>query len=256
MTSQLGGKVALVTGGGAGIGRATALALARAGARVVVADVETEPGEQTVQRISEEGGIALFARTDVARDADVRILIELTLEQFGRLDIGVNNAGIAGPSAMTIEQTESLFDRIVSVNFKGVWQCMKYEIPVMRARGGGAIVNMSSGDGLAGNPRRIIYSATKHAVIGLTRSAALAYARDGIRVNAVCPGPVRTAILADVVGQAADPEAALRRISDAVPLGRVGEPHEISNAVVWLCSDEASFVTGHAFAVDGGVIAG
>jgi NAD(P)-dependent dehydrogenase (short-subunit alcohol dehydrogenase family) len=253
---SLAGRVALVTGGAAGIGRATVLALARAGARVVVADVDTEPGERTVQQISEEGGIALFARTDVAQDADVRMLIELALEQFGRVDIGVNNAGIAGPSAATIEQPESLFDRLASVNFKGVWQCMKYEIPAMRAGGGGAIVNMSSGDGLAGNPRRIIYSATKHAVIGLTKSAALAYARDGIRVNAVCPGPVRTAILADVVDHATDPEAALRRISDAVPLGRVGEAHEIGNAVVWLCSDEASFVTGHAFAVDGGVLAG
>src|SRR6266568_3019327 len=252
MPGWLAGKVALVTGAGSGIGRASALTFAREGAKVVVADVVVEGGEETVGMIKRAGGEALFVKADVSQAAEVEALINKTLATYGRLDCAHNNAGIEGAVATTAECTEENWDRIIIINLKGVWLCMKYEIPQMLKQGGGAIVNTASAAGLVGYPRGAAYVASKHGVVGLTKTAALEYAKVGIRVNAVCPGYIRTPLLADTLTSQPEMEA---QIVARHPVGRMGKPEEIAEAVVWLCSDAASFVTGHTMTVDGGYVA-
>jgi NAD(P)-dependent dehydrogenase (short-subunit alcohol dehydrogenase family) len=252
MAGQLDGKVALVTGGSLGIGRATALAFAREGAKVVIADVNVEGGKETVRLVVEAGGEATFVETDVSKAAEVEHMVKRTIETYGRLDCACNNAGIVG-GVGTVACTEETWDRVIAINLKGVWLCMKYEIPSLLDQGAGSIVNMSSAAGLvsAPGPGNVAYVASKHGVIGLTKAAAMEYAQQGIRVNSVCPGWIDTPLTKVWLD---DPE---RRVSviASEPIGRVGTPDEIAEAVVWLCSDAASFVTGHAMAVDGGYVA-
>ena len=252
MAGNLGGKVALVTGASSGIGRASALAFARAGARVVVADVTVEGGQETVQLIKNAGGEASFVKADVARASEVEALVRHAVAAYGRLDCAHNNAGVEGQAAFTADDTEANWDRVLAVNLKGVWLCLKYEIRQMLTQGGGAIVNTASGAGLIGIRGGGAYVASKHGVVGLTKTAALEYAKSGIRVNAVCPGVIQTPMVERLTRQ--HPRAA-EMMAAAHPLGRTGKPEEIAEAVVWLCSDAASFVTGHAMAVDGGYVA-
>ncbi len=242
------GKVALVTGAASGIGRASALAFARRGATVVAADVDVAGGEQTAELARESGGDALFIPTDVTAADQVCALIEKTVEHYGRLDCAHNNAGLLGTPMDLAQCSEAVWDRIVSVNLRGVWLCMKHEIPPMLQRGGGAIVNTASVAGLVGVRGFSPYAATKHAVVGLTKTAALDYARRGIRVNAVCPGLVRTPMVENYTQKNPEVEAQLLLFQ---PLGRMGTPDEVAAAVVWLCSDEAAFVTGSAMTLDG-----
>lgn len=253
MAGQFDGKVALVTGGGSGIGRAGALAFAREGAKVVVADVVVEGGQETAEMIKQDGGEATFVKTDVSKAAEVEALVNKAVGTYGRLDYAFNNAGILGEMCPVADCTEENFDRVISVNLKGVWLSMKYEIPQMIKQGGGAIVNTSSVAGVSGGPGIPAYAASKHGVAGLTKTAALEYAQAGIRVNAVCPGGIRTPMV-DLYTHG-DPEAEAQ-MAAMHPLGRMGEPEEIANAVVWLCSDAASFVTGHPMVIDGGSVAG
>jgi len=250
---RLDGKVALVTGGGSGIGRATALAFARAGATVIIAGRRVEPGEEVVRAIEEIGGDGRFVKTDVSRAGDVETLVARTLDVYGRLDYASNNAGIEGASASIVDQTEEDFDEIIGVNVKGVWLCMKYEIPAMLRTGGGVIVNVSSLNAVKSVPTGPFYSASKAAVESLTKATALGYAKDNIRVNAVGAGAFRTPMLDRVSGD--NVEVVSARYAAAIPLGRIGQPEEIARAVVWLCSDAASYVTGHVLAVDGGLLA-
>ncbi len=243
-------RVALVTGAAGGIGRATALAFAKTGARVVVADINLPGAEETAALIAQNSGDAIAVRTDVSQASEVERLVQTAIDHFGRLDYAHNNAGIAGQEmTATAEQSEENFDRIISVNLKGVWLCMKAELPHMVAQGGGAIVNTSSVLGLIGTKGLAAYVASKHGVAGLTKTAALEYAQYGIRVNAVCPGVIDTPMISDIL---ADPRLAKGWIGSQA-IRRPGEPTEIANAVVWLCSDAASFVTGHMMAVDGGM---
>jgi NAD(P)-dependent dehydrogenase (short-subunit alcohol dehydrogenase family) len=251
MYSSMQNKVALVTGGSAGIGRATALAFARAGARVVVSDVADAGGEETVRLIRDAGGEAVFLHADVSKAHEVEAMIGRTLEVFERLDYAFNNAGIEGEPAPTTECTEDNWDRVLDINLKGVWFCMKHEIAVMMRQGGGAIVNCSSVAGLIGTVGFPAYTASKHGLIGLTKTAALEYAAKGIRVNAVCPAAIDTEMIARVTHGDAEAEAQLTAIH---PVGRMGRAEEVADAVLWLCSDGASFVTGHALAVDGGMV--
>lgn len=243
-------KVALVTGGGGGIGRAAALAFARAGASVVVADRDAEAGQETVALLQALGGQAQFVLTDVTQAAQVQAMVASTVAAYGRLDCAFNNAGIEEEHMRLADCSEATFDRIMGVNVKGVWLCLKYQLAQMVLQGGGAIVNTASVAALVGAPKMAAYSASKHAVLGLTKSAAIEYARKGIRVNAICPGVIRTAMYERAV--AADP-----RIGAAAaqmhPLGRLGEVEEVAAVVLWLCSGAASFVTGHAHTVDGGL---
>jgi NAD(P)-dependent dehydrogenase (short-subunit alcohol dehydrogenase family) len=252
MSPSMEGRVALVTGAAAGIGRAAAEAFARQGAKVVVSDVTAEAGEAVAAGIRGAGGEAEFVRCDVARPAEVEALVRRTAGLFGRLDCAFNNAGIEGVSAPTAECTEENWDRVIGTNLKGVWLCMRHEIPVMLRQGGGAIVNCASVAGLVGFRGIPAYTASKHGLIGLTRTAALEYATQGIRVNAVCPGVIRTAMVERFTH--ADPQAEAGLVA-AEPVGRMGTPEEVAAAVLWLCSDAASFVTGHALAVDGGMVA-
>jgi NAD(P)-dependent dehydrogenase (short-subunit alcohol dehydrogenase family) len=247
------GKVALITGAATGIGRATALAFADAGARLVLANSRNvTAGEALAKLIEQRGGQALFVQTDVTQASAVATLVAQTVEQFGRLDYAFNNAGVGGPPASVVDTDEAAWDNVIDVNLKGVWLCMKYEIPVMLEHGGGAIVNMSSAGGLVGTAGLGAYTASKHGVIGLTNVAALEYAQAGIRVNAVCPG----VILTSMVEQAVQINPAFGQMMAARhPIGRIGTPEEVAAAVVWLCSEAASFVTGATLSIDGGAVA-
>ena len=239
-------KVALVTGAAGGIGRATAVAFAASGAAVVVSDVSETGGRETVAMIVAAGGKAVFQPCDVSRAADVEALVARTLSSFGRLDCAHNNAGINSPAAD--EWDEASYDRSLAVNLKGVMLCMREEAVAMLKNGGGAIVNTASINGLVGNPAQPAYTSGKHGVVGLTRSAALKWAKSGIRVNCVCPGVVDTPMVAAVSN---DPR--LRAVIEQMtPMGRMGQPAEVASAVLWLCSDHASFVTGHPLVIDGG----
>jgi NAD(P)-dependent dehydrogenase (short-subunit alcohol dehydrogenase family) len=249
---QFEGKVALVTGGASGIGRAAALAFAQEGARVVVADLDSAGGAETARMIMSNSGYALFATVDVTQAPDVAVLVEQTIAQYGRLDIAFNNAGVAGIPGLTHEQSEEEFERLIGVNLKGIWLCMKYEIPQMLTQGGGVIVNTSSLLGLSGDRNAAIYAASKHGVLGLTKSAAKEYIARGIRINAICPGTIRTPMLERSLG--GDPDT-VPGFGDWIPAGRIGTPEEVAAAVLWLCSDGAAFVVGHALQVDGGVLA-
>lgn len=245
-------KVALVTGGSTGIGRATAVAFAREGARVVVADVNQAEGEETVSRIRAAGGEALFVRADVSRSAEVKALVERTLATYGRLDCAFNNAGIEGVMIPTVECTEENWDRVIAVNLTSAFLCMKHELAHMLKVGRGSIVNCASIAGLVGFPNAPAYVASKHGMVGLTRTAALETAKSGIRVNAICPGVVRT----PMVDRATHGDPAIEAAFVASqPIGRMGNPEEIASAVLFLCSDAASFITGQAIAADGGWVA-
>ncbi len=252
MAGRVDGKVALITGAGSGIGRATALAFAREGAKVVVADIVVAGGEETVRMIKATGGEAIFVKTDVTKTAEVEALVKKTVETYGRVDCAFNNAGIEGEMALTADCTEENWDRVVNIDLKGVWLCMKYEIPQMLKQGGGAIVNTASVAGLVGFQGIPAYVASKHGVNGLTKTAALEYAKSGIRVNAVCPGVIHTPMVERFFS--ANPQAS-EGMTALEPVGRLGKPEEIAEAVLWLCSDAASFVTGLPMAVDGALTA-
>ena len=249
---KLLGEVALVTGGGSGIGWAACKAFARAGARVVVSDIDEEAGMHVVKRLTECGREAMFVRADVSKAADVEHLIEAAVNTYGGLDIAFNNAGIEGELAPLADYTDEAWDRVIAVNLTGVRLCMKYEIREMLKHGGGAIVNNASILGLVGLATASAYTAAKHGVLGLTKVAALEYASSHIRINAVCPAFIETPMLAragfttDAVKRAA--------VEHLHPLGRLGQPEEVAAAAVWLCSPEASFVTGHPLMVDGGYV--
>jgi NAD(P)-dependent dehydrogenase (short-subunit alcohol dehydrogenase family) len=250
--TEFQGKVALVTGGTSGIGRAAAIAYAREGANVVVAGRRAAEGEETVRLIRAQGREALFVPTDVAQEAQVRNLIGRTLEQFGRLDFAFNNAGIEQEPTPFLEQNEETYDRVMDINVKGVWLSMKYEIPAMLKTGGGSIVNTSSGLGVIGMPGIEIYVASKHAVIGLTKSAALEFGKQGIRVNAVLPAVIDTDMFQRFAGEKPEFRA---QITALHPIGRIGKSEEIADAAIWLSSSKSSFVTGHSLMVDGGYTA-
>ena len=254
MAGMLDGKSALITGGGGGIGRATALAFAREGARVAVADLMAEAARETVALVNAAGRQAISLSGDVSRDADVRAMIEGVVSTYGGVDCAFNNAGIAGwqidaVGKKTAEWSEEAFDRMIAVNLKGVWLCMRHELPQMQTQGGGAIVNTASIAGLAGLPTSSAYVAAKHGVVGLTKTASIEYAEANIRVNAVCPGYIRTPMT----------EPGMRLRGEAIlaqtPFKRLGNPEEIAEMVVWLCSERASFVSGVAYNVDGGYMA-
>lgn len=243
-------RIVIVTGGSFGIGQATAIAFANRGAKVVIADwIENS---ETLNAIKASGGEGMFVKCDVSKSGDVESLIKQTINNYGRLDFAVNNAGIEGLTGTTHECTEDNFDKTLSVNLKGVWLCMKNEIPFILKQGKGAIVNIASIAGLVGFPGLPAYVASKHAVVGLTKTAALEYAKQGIRVNAVCPGVIRTPMIDRTTGK---DKAVEKKFEDMEPVGRMGNPEEVAEAIIWLCSDASSFVTGHAMAVDGGWIA-
>jgi NAD(P)-dependent dehydrogenase (short-subunit alcohol dehydrogenase family) len=242
-------KVALVTGGSSGIGRAAALAFAQKGAKVVVASRRVKESEETVALIQAAGSEAIFVQTDITQAAEVENLIAKTVATYGRLDYAFNNAGIEGAVGPSIEQTEETWDQIIDTNLKGVWLSMKYQIPQMLKQGGGAIVNNASAGGLIGLPNASIYIASKHGVIGLTKTLALEHAKDNIRINTVCPGGIDTDMVTRVFGE--------NKAGFGLqhPIGRLGKPEEVASAVVWLCADGAGFVTGHSLAIDGGYTA-
>ncbi|HET8934094.1 MAG TPA: SDR family oxidoreductase [Polyangiales bacterium] len=252
MTQRLQNKIALVTGGAGGIGRATALAFAREGAKVAVVDLNATAAAEVALAVAAEGGEAISLQTDVTRADQVAAMVDQVVTRFGRLDIAFNNAGIDIEHEPLAKTTEDAFDQLMSVNVKGVWLCMKYEIQQMLKQGGGAIVNTSSIGGLIGAARQPIYGATKHAVLGLTKAAAVEYGRKGIRVNAVCPGIIRTEMTERAIAR--DPRRK-NYIDQAHPIGRLGEAEDIARSVVFLCSDDAAFVLGHSLAVDGGFTA-
>ncbi len=254
MPGILEGKTALVTGGGGGIGRATAVAMAREGARVAVADVSEAIAQETIGLINAAGGQAMFVQADVTRSAEVAAMVSKVVSAYGRLDCAFNNAGVSGAyvgaaGQKTHEWSEESFDKLIAINLTGVWLCMKHELIRMLEQGGGAIVNTASIAGLIGLPTSSAYVASKHGVSGLTKTAALEYAQQGIRVNAVCPGYIETNMTRDTMQRRGE------QIMSQVPFRRMGRPEEIAEMVVWLCSERASFVTGALYNVDGGYMA-
>ena len=253
MAELMQDKVALVTGGSSGIGRASAMALAREGAQVAIGDVDEDGGHQTVRLIQDGGGQAMFVHADMADEVDVQSMVERTVQHFGGLDCAFNNAGVDNLHSPIGEFTAAEWDRVLNVNLRGVMLAMRYEIPRMLDRGGGAIVNCASIAGLIATPCSPAYIASKHGIIGLTRSAAIDYAKKGIRINAVCPGGTRTAQALAYLEEMSITEAHMARVS---PMRRLAQPEEIAAAVLWLCCDESSYVTGHPLAVDGGRTAG
>jgi NAD(P)-dependent dehydrogenase (short-subunit alcohol dehydrogenase family) len=247
------GKVVLVTGGASGIGRATALAFGRAGACVVIADTSVDGGHMTAALIVEAGGKALFVKANVTVAADVEALMDKAVGHYGRIDCAVNGAAVEEEYLPLAEGEDDQFDRIMGVNVKGVWLCMKSQLrQMLKQEGGGVIVNIADAGGLVAAPHRAIYSASKHAVVGLTKSAAVEYAKDGIRVNSVCPGAVKTPMLARMLEREPGRD---KKLKAAHPMGRIADAAEVANAALWLCSEQASFVTGHQLAIDGGLTA-
>jgi NAD(P)-dependent dehydrogenase (short-subunit alcohol dehydrogenase family) len=252
MSQKLSGKVALVTGGTSGIGRATAIAYAQQHAKVVVVGRRMDEGEETVRLIKEAGGEAIFVQADVTKEADVEAMVDKAVGVFGRLDIAFNNAGTVSENPSLIEQTEAEYDRIMNVNVKGIWLSMKYEIAQMLKQGSGSIVNTSSGVGVVGLPTQPLYTGSKHAVVGLTKAAALQYAKAGIRINVVAPAAIATDMFEAATGGQDEVKA---YIAGLHPIGRIGTPLEVANAVLFLSSDLASFITGETLMVDGGYVA-
>lgn len=250
--ADLKGKVALVTGAASGIGRESAIAFARAGAKVVCADWTVDAGEETVKMIKDKGGEAAFVKTDVSKAADAEAMVKFAVATYGRLDFAHNNAGIEGAMGMCQECTEENWDRTIAINLTGVFLCCKYEIPYLIKDGGGAIVNTASVAGLVGFPGLPAYCASKGGVVQLTKTLALELATQNVRVNCVCPGVIKTPMIDRLTG---DDPAALKTFTDMEPVGRLGLPSEIADAVVYLCSDQASFVSGVPFPVDGAFVA-
>jgi NAD(P)-dependent dehydrogenase (short-subunit alcohol dehydrogenase family) len=242
-------QVALVTGAGSGIGLATAQAFAAEGAAVMLADVNEAAVQKAAKQLIVAGHKAITARCDVADEAQVKTMVEQTVSTFGRLDAAFNNAGVQSPVAETADANGEDFDRVIAINLRGVWNCMKYELRQMRKQGSGAIVNNSSLGGLVGIAGRGLYHASKHGVLGLTKSAALEYASMGVRINAICPGIIDTPMVSGMLATQAE---AMEELMKEVPIGRLGQPEEIAATVLWLCSPGASFVIGQALAVDGG----
>src|ERR1700678_1414993 len=247
------GQVALVTGAASGLGLATANAFAESGASVVLADVQEQQVQQFANKLADKGHSVLAVRCDVSNDVDVETMVKKTVTAYGRLDAAYNNAGIQNVLADTADSPRDDYDRVMAVNLRGVWSCMKFELQVMREQGSGAIVNCSSLGGLVGGPQRGTYHAAKHGVIGFTKSTALEYAARGIRVNAICPGMIQTPMFDKMIaeGQGEELNAMLKAY---VPMGRMGRPEEIADAVLWLCSSAASYVTGQSISVDGGYV--
>jgi NAD(P)-dependent dehydrogenase (short-subunit alcohol dehydrogenase family) len=253
MAGILDGKVALITGAGSGIGQATSRIFAREGAKLVLADIVDEGGNRTLKMVQDLGANAIFVTCDVSKWSDVEGAVNKAVQTYGRIDCAFNNAGIEGKGGNTHECTQENWDRVMAINLTGVWLCMKAEIAQMLKQGGnGAIVNTSSGAGLAGVRGMPAYVAAKHGVAGLTRAAALEYGKQNIRINAVCPGPIRTPMMGRLLQNRPDAE---QRFARSEPLKRLGEPEEIGEAVAWLCSDHASYVTGLPMPVDGGFMA-
>jgi NAD(P)-dependent dehydrogenase (short-subunit alcohol dehydrogenase family) len=250
--SEFSGKVAIVTGGSSGIGRAAAVAFAQQGAKVVVASRRSDWSQETLSLVRQAGSDGFFAKTDVTRERDVKAMVEETVKAYGRLDCAFNNAGIEQLPQPISDQACELYDQIMDVNVKGVWLSMKHEIPAMLTGGGGAIVNMSSVKGVLGFSGAPIYAASKHAVIGLTKSLALEYAQSGIRINAICPAGVETHMFRRAVSGT---EGLRERATAEHPMGRIADPGEIASVVLWLCSAGSAYVTGHSLLVDGGFTA-
>ena len=252
----LDSKIALVTGAGAGIGRATAMKFAQEGAKVVVSDIDAVGGQETVDLVRTGGGEASFIRADVSSPADVAAMVQHVIATYGRLDCACNNAGIEGKIAPLADQAEASFDRVLSVNLRGVFLCLRAEITEMLKTGGGAIVNLSSVAGLIGFPGLSPYVASKHGVNGLTKNAALEYAKQGIRVNSICPGGIDTRMLDSLAEQSTGGSMDTSEMMAPLhPMGRIGTPDEVANLIAWLCSDRASFVTGAHVPIDGGYVA-